>query len=37
MTRYLRLLALINGAPVRTDPVPAARWFLAALESVVSA
>ncbi|GAA4488654.1 MerR family transcriptional regulator [Actinoallomurus oryzae] len=33
VARYLRLLAVINGAPVRTDSVPAARWFLAALES----
>jgi hypothetical protein len=24
---------VINGAPVRTDSVPAARWFLTALES----
>ncbi|GLY91856.1 MerR family transcriptional regulator [Actinoallomurus iriomotensis] len=33
VTRYLRLIATINGTPARTDPVPAARWFLAALSA----
>jgi DNA-binding transcriptional MerR regulator/GNAT superfamily N-acetyltransferase len=31
VSRYWRLLAMINGAETRPDPVPAARWFLAAL------
>ena len=32
VARYRRLLAVINGDPVEPDPVPAARWFLSALE-----
>jgi DNA-binding transcriptional MerR regulator/ribosomal protein S18 acetylase RimI-like enzyme len=31
VSRYWRLLAVINGEETRPDPVPAARWFLAAL------
>jgi hypothetical protein len=31
VSRYRRLLAVINGGPAAPDPVPAARWFLAAL------
>ncbi|MBO3747021.1 MerR family transcriptional regulator [Streptosporangiaceae bacterium NEAU-GS5] len=30
---YWRLLDLINRTPPKPDPVPAARWFLAALDS----
>ncbi|MDN3351575.1 MerR family transcriptional regulator [Actinomadura sp. DC4] len=33
VARYWRLLAAINGGPAKDDPVPAARWLLAALES----
>jgi DNA-binding transcriptional MerR regulator len=33
VSRYWELLAVINDRPVRPDPVPAARWFLAALEA----
>ena len=31
VSRYWRLLAVINGEQPEPDPVPAARWFLAAL------
>jgi DNA-binding transcriptional MerR regulator len=33
VSRYWRLLAVINGWPPKSDPVPAARWFLTALEA----
>jgi DNA-binding transcriptional MerR regulator len=33
VARYQRLLAVINGRPPEPDPVPAARWFLAALDA----
>ncbi|MFC7386940.1 helix-turn-helix domain-containing protein [Sphaerisporangium rhizosphaerae] len=33
VSRYWRLLTLINGRPPKPDPVPAARWFLTALEA----
>jgi DNA-binding transcriptional MerR regulator/ribosomal protein S18 acetylase RimI-like enzyme len=32
VSRYWRLLVAINGGPAKADPVPPARWFLAALE-----
>jgi DNA-binding transcriptional MerR regulator len=32
VSRYWRLLAAINRGPAKADPVPSARWFLAALE-----
>jgi DNA-binding transcriptional MerR regulator len=32
VSRYWRLLAAVNGGPAKADPVPAARWFLTALE-----
>ncbi|MFC4592522.1 MerR family transcriptional regulator [Sphaerisporangium corydalis] len=32
ISRYWRLLAMINGTSPKPDPVPEARWFLAALE-----
>ncbi|WP_214416430.1 helix-turn-helix domain-containing protein [Sphaerisporangium fuscum] len=33
VSRYWRLLALINDWPPKFDPVPAARWFLTALQA----
>ncbi|GGV37553.1 MerR family transcriptional regulator [Actinomadura cremea] len=33
VTRYRTLLAVINGDPPKPDPVPPARWFVAALEA----
>ncbi|KAB8180641.1 MerR family transcriptional regulator [Microbispora catharanthi] len=32
VSRYWQLLAMINGTPPKPDPVPAARWLLAALD-----
>ncbi|MEV5830075.1 MerR family transcriptional regulator [Spirillospora sp. NPDC052242] len=32
-TRYWTLIAEINGEPAKPDPVPAGRWFLAALDA----
>ncbi|MEV5710924.1 MerR family transcriptional regulator [Actinoallomurus sp. NPDC052274] len=33
VSRYLALLAVVDGRPTGPDPVPVARWFLSALES----
>ncbi|KAA2265216.1 MerR family transcriptional regulator [Solihabitans fulvus] len=33
VSRYWRLLAVLNGQPVRADPVPSALWFLGALDA----
>ncbi|KAA2265093.1 hypothetical protein F0L68_05375 [Solihabitans fulvus] len=33
VSRYWRLLAVINDQPAKADPVPAALWFLGALDA----